>query len=280
MILSFHPLFEADKNIICAGREPDDDDLSEIKAAEAVILPQGCRQGLFEMACNNCPHVFPNYKSRFRYPGKIGQIELFRQNKTPHPATEIYRSIDSFRRQHGDVVKRLPWKLPLVFKLDWGGEGDTVYLITSIASFRNVLQKTKFLEKSGQSGFLLQQYVPDQNKTLRVVVIGRRLISYWRIRKNGDGFLTNLSKGAIIDTESEPDLQKLGIASIKDFCKKTGINLAGFDIIFLPEGEAFKPLMLEINYFFGRKGLGGSEVYYRILQEEIRQWLKDIGCRR
>ena len=46
MIVSFHPLFEADKNIICAGREPGADDLAAIKAAEAVILPQGCRQSL------------------------------------------------------------------------------------------------------------------------------------------------------------------------------------------------------------------------------------------
>ena len=33
MILSFHPLFEADKNIICAGRAPGAEDLAAIKAA-------------------------------------------------------------------------------------------------------------------------------------------------------------------------------------------------------------------------------------------------------
>jgi ribosomal protein S6--L-glutamate ligase len=280
MILSFHPLFEADQNKICAGREPDSDDLSAIKAADAVILPQGCSQSLYELVCKNCPRVFPNYKARYRYPGKIGQTELFRQTKTAHPATEIYRSLESFRRQHGDIAKRLPLQPPFVFKLDWGGEGDTVYLITSMTNLQNILEQTEILEKSGQTGFLLQQFIPDQNKTLRVVVIGRRIISYWRVRKNGDGFLINLSKGAIIDTESESDLQKLGIESIKAFCKKTGINLAGFDIIFSPEGETVKPLMLEINYFFGRKGLGGSETYYRILQKEIRRWLKDMGCRR
>jgi ribosomal protein S6--L-glutamate ligase len=32
-------------------------------------------------------------------------------------------------------------------------------------------------------------------------------------------------------------------------------------------------MLLEINYFFGRKGLGGSENYYRILLAEIRNWL-------
>ena len=35
-------------------------------------------------------------------------------------------------------------------------------------------------------------------------------------------------------------------------------------------------MLLEINYFFGRKGLGGSEAYYKILHEEIRTWLDGI----
>jgi len=32
-------------------------------------------------------------------------------------------------------------------------------------------------------------------------------------------------------------------------------------------------LFLEINYFFGRKGLGGSEAYYKLLQQEIDRWI-------
>ena len=54
---------------------------------------------------------------------------------------------------------------------------------------------------------------------------------------------------------------------------KTGINLAGFDVIFSSENGDPDAMVLEINYFFGRKGLGGSENYYRILLEEMRNWL-------
>ncbi len=75
MIVSFHPLFEADKNIICAGREPNGEDLAAIRAADAVILSQGCCRELYDMARENCPHVFPNYNARFKYPGKINQIK-------------------------------------------------------------------------------------------------------------------------------------------------------------------------------------------------------------
>ena len=277
MIVSFHPLFEAEKNIICAGREPDKSDLAAIKTAEAVILPQGCRQALYEMARQHCEFVFPNYDARFRYPGKTGQIQLFRDTKTPHPDTRVFVSMASFRREYGKNPERLPFALPFVFKLDWGGEGDTVYLIRSHDALRHVLQQSDIYEKSDQQGFLIQEYVPNHNKTLRVAKIGRQLITYWRISNSQNSFLANLSKGASIDFDSDPDLQNKAGVTIKRLCKKSGINLAGFDVIFSNEKKDSPPLLLEINYFFGRKGLGGSQAYYKILQEEIRLWLNSIG---
>ncbi len=273
MIVSFHPLFEADKNIICAGRGPDTSDLAAIKTADAVILPQGCRQRLYEMARDHCKHVFPNYEARFRYPGKMGQIQLFQDTDTSHPQTRVFENMALFRRKIGDGMERLGFALPLVFKFDWGGEGDTVYLIRSYDSLREILQQADIYEKSGQPGFLVQEYVPNQKKTLRVVKIGRQLITYWRISNSRNGFLANLSKGASIDFDSDPDLQRRAEKAIRELCAKSGINLAGFDVIFSSEKKDRRPLLLEINYFFGRKGLGGSEGYYKILENEIRNWL-------
>ena len=59
MILSFHPIIEADENLICAGRLPEESDLEAIRRAEAVILSQGSSEALYRMARANCPHVFP-----------------------------------------------------------------------------------------------------------------------------------------------------------------------------------------------------------------------------
>ncbi|MBU4419623.1 MAG: hypothetical protein KKH84_01295, partial [Proteobacteria bacterium] len=59
--------------------------------------------------------------------------------------------------------------------------------------------------------------------------------------------------------------------------KKTGINLAGFDFLFSSEVNIKEPLFLEINYFFGRKGLGGSEKYYKILESEIQKWIESLN---
>jgi ribosomal protein S6--L-glutamate ligase len=34
--------------------------------------------------------------------------------------------------------------------------------------------------------------------------------------------------------------------------------------------------MLEINYFFGRRGLGGSDAYYKVLKREIQNWIEHV----
>lgn len=273
MIVSFHPLFEADKNIICAGRKPDGCDLAAIKAANAVILSQGCYPALYKMARDNCPHVFPNYDARFKYPGKVNQIKMFRNYGISHPSSEIFLDLSSFRRRYGKAPTKLSSAFPVVFKLDWGGEGETVYLVKSAEDLGEILEKATIYEKAGQTGFILQEYISSGNRTLRVAIIGRQVISYWRIQENSDDFYSNLGKGAVIDSDAEPELQRRAVALVKHLCQKTGINLAGFDVIFPAGYDKPEPMLLEINYFFGRKGLGGSEVYYRILLEEIRNWL-------
>src|SRR5210317_154413 len=118
MIVSFHPLFEADKNIICAGREPNGEDLAAIRAADAVILSQGCYRALYKMARENCPHVFPNYVARFKYPGKINQIRLFRKVRVAHPASEIFSTVASFQQRYHEGLTKLSFNFPIVFKMD------------------------------------------------------------------------------------------------------------------------------------------------------------------
>ena len=276
MIVSYHPLFIADKNILCAGRKPDADDLALIKSAKAVILGQGCYQKLYEMARANCANVFPNYDTKFKYPGKIGQIKLFRKINAKHPTTGIYSNLASFHKRYRQKPERFPARFPIVFKLDWGGEGETVYLVNSADHLLKMLKHIAAYEQSGQTGFLLQEYIACGNKSLRVVVIGNRFISYWRVMQNSNNFCASLSKGAGIDSEAEPDLQQKAVTVVKEICQITGINLAGFDVIFSSEINDPDPMLLEINYFFGRKGLGGSEAYYKILDEEIRTWLDGI----
>lgn len=273
MIVSFHPIFKADRNILCAGRDPDGSDLAAIRAARAVILPQGCPRRLYFMARNNCRNIFPNYDVRFNYPGKIGQIKLFVEKSIAHPATEIFHSLAEFKRRYPG--QSTP-SLPLVFKLDWGGEGDTVFMVRSADELDELIHHAACCEASGHSGFLLQQYIPCGNRSLRVVVIDDRIISYWRTGGDPAGLHASLSKGAKINPAGDPVLKEAAEKVVAEFCRCTAINLAGLDVIFAEAESPPQPLLLEINYFFGRVGLGGSEAYYRTLKKAIRSWLKRI----
>jgi len=114
-------------------------------------------------------------------------------------------------------------------------------------------------------------------RSLRVVVIGQTVISYWRVQSNTRSFCSNLTRGAVIDVHSGPDLQDMAVKSVKAFCFRTGINLAGFDLLFSSERKNRTPLFLEVNYYFGRRGLGGSERFYEILIAEIEKWIDSLG---
>lgn len=275
MILSYHPLIEGDHQITCAGREPDETDLAAIRSARAVVLPQGCRETLYRMAKDNCRHIFPNYDARFKYPGKLRQTVLFKEKGVPHPETKLFADVASFSRQIPSPKPSLLFELPFVLKFDWGGEGDFVYLIESFESLASILALAEKYEQSGQKGFLIQKYINSGDRSLRVVVIHRTIMSYWRVSKN-TGFHASLSKGGSKDGVSEPHLREEAESAVRSFCDKTGINLAGFDILFSRQASSPPPLFLEINYFFGRKGLGGSEKYYALLTREINRWADEL----
>ena len=275
MVVSFHPIIKADQNIICAGREPGPEDLAAIKQAEAVILSQGCSEALYRLARSNCAHIFPNIDTRFDYPGKRGQIQLFARLGLDHPPTECFDSVARF------YASSYCPAFPAVVKLDWGGQGETVFEVRHSRDLSAVLNRVRTFEASGQYGFLIQDFIPSGRRALRVVVIGTHIESYWRVQPSGDAFGASLAAGAYIDQDSAPVLQREAKKAVHDFCGHSALQLAGFDFIFddrrLADGIR-QPLALEINYFFGRDGLGGSQAYYQILKAQADAWLKSLSA--
>lgn len=277
MIVSFHPIIVADENIICAGRDPDKRDLTAIRAAEAVILPQGCTESLYRMATANCKHVFPNLDVRFDFPSKSGQSCLLDKLGVGHPETTYFESVAAFQRSAGPIV------YPAVIKYDWGDQGNTVFKANDSRQLAAVLDKAAACEGTGQYGFLVQEYIPADHGALRVVLIATKKVAYWRVPASPDMFGTHVDGGARIDTTYGPVQQQAAIAVVEQVSRQTGLQLAGFDFIFDQrdlERGLIHPLMLEINYFFGRTGLGGSEAYYRMIESEIDAWLAAIGLNR
>ena len=276
MILSFHPCFSGDRNILCAGRFPDAGDRSAIQAADAVVLPQGCSRQLYEMARQYCDHVFPDYDARFRFPGKMGQLRLFRKMNLPHPKTRLFESVKDALPVSEKMPKSTGIDFPWVFKLTWGGEGEAVFLVTSMAEFEKLATRAMQFERSGQKGFLIQAYIPT-HRSLRIVRIGETFLAYWRVMADPEVFGASLASGAKLDPESDPERRQAAISLLEPFCEKTGINLAGFDALFPEDETGHGPFFIEINYFFGRAGLGGSDKFYRLLDSEIRRWLYTRG---
>ena len=263
--------------MICAGRPPGDKERKAIEDAAATILPQGCRRELYELARRYCPRVFPNYTARFDYPGKIGQIRLFAESGVRIPASETFSSTAQFADRHGHRPAGLPFSFPFVVKFDWGGEGQTVSLVESVSDMETVLASAAACERAGLSGFILQEFIPCDNRVLRVAVIGSKAISYWRVGAKSDRSLVSAGAGARIDFNTDPDLQHRAVTAVQQFASATRIDLAGIDLLYASGVGEEEPYFLEINYFFGRRGLGGSQAFYELLSAEICAWLRRNG---
>lgn len=272
-VLSMHPVIAGDTFYWDRGVR-DQELLAAIENAGAIILPQTVEKELYFLCTGICPNVFPNYDLRFKWEGKMGDTFAFWSFGMKHPLTLVFPRVETLLGEHQHMehtVPRLPG-YPFVLKGTHGGEGKQVWLIKDAADLEAKLQVLLQYELHGNSGFVIQEFLPGLERDLRVVVIGEQIFSYWR---NARGFLHNVARGGEIDCESDQDLQEAGCNKVKGFCLQAGINLAAFDLVF-PLGED-EPLFLEINYTFGRTGLGGSEKFYSILQEAVQQWLQSCS---
>ena len=270
-ILSTNPAVEGDLFYWERGLW-DQDLVEQIRKARAIILSQTVEGELYSLCRNICHRVFPNYDLRFQWEGKVGDSLLFWTYGVSHPYTMVFPRVETLLGEHpfmGHHRPKLP-NYPFVLKAAQGGEGKHTWLIESSADLEQKLLHLKQLEVHGNFGFVVQEYLPGLERDLRVVVIGDQVVSYWR---KAEGFLHNVARGAIIDKESSPELQAAGREAVMDLCRRTGINLAGFDLVFPANSRA--PVFLEINYTFGRSGLGGTDGFYTSLRQAVDKWLND-----
>jgi len=276
MILSFHPCIDADLQIILGDRPLDSGIREAIQNADAVILPQACPQHLYEVCIAKRAHLFPNYSVRIRYPGKIGQAQMFRDLGLSHPKTRPWKSVRQFKDAHQKPTD-MPHGIPFLIKEDRRHEAEGIFLIENSHGLKAALESLVLREGPGMQGFVTQEYVPCGGTVLRAVIIGKRVITYWKRPSEPGQKITTISRGAVIDTDWRPELQEKGRAYTQELCKKTKINLAAVDFVFPIGDKDPEPLFLEINYYFGRRGLGGTEAYYRLLYKAIQDWLAHMG---
>lgn len=276
MILSFHPCFDTDVQIILGDRRLDSNIRESIRKATAIILPQACTQDLYDVCARSNASLFPNYQTRIKYPGKTGQSNMFKDLDFPHPETLRWEGVEDFE-EACPISSTLPHALPFFMKEDKSHEAEGVFLVESHTSLKKALDHLALRERSCLKGFVTQAYIPCSGNVLRVVIIGNQTFTYWKRPDKPGQEITTISRGAIIDHDWSPDLQEKGHASALELAKKTGINLAAIDFVFPTADKDPDPLFLEINYYFGRRGLGGTENYYRLLYKATQDWLSEIG---
>jgi len=276
MILSFHPCFDTDVQVILGDRRLDSADLQLIRNAKAIILPQTCPQEIYNACSVSGASVFPSYEMRFKYPGKMGQSLLFKDFGFLHPDTLRWRTVDEFKKAY-PASNDFPHDLPFFIKDDKSHEADGVFLVKDMPSLAKAFDYLALRESSGLPGFVSQEFIPSEGNVLRAVIIGRQVITYWKRPNRPGQVITTISRDAMIDHHWRPDLQEKGRKQVLSLSGKTGINLAAIDFVFPMSKDDPAPFFLEINYFFGRRGLGGSQDYYGLLYQAVREWLGEIG---
>jgi len=274
MILSFHPRIRGDVNLrLTPKRLFTEKEAATLASAKAVVFTQHVKAYQYNFCKARCPNVFPDYTHRFGFEGKYGNIQLFRQFQAAHPETVCYQSVDDFNHRHFENNEPL-MRFPFVLKGDRGGGGWAVFLIRNE---RDLTEQLAILDDPylhATKRFIAQAFVAHGGKDLRVVVLGDIMKAYWRCQPNPREFRNNVSRGGIVDHASDPELMEKGMQCVKDFCSKTGINLAAFDVLF--DQNQPEPLLSEINFLFGRKGLGGSPQFHVILNRAVKAWLKGL----
>ena len=276
MILSFHPCFDTDVQIILGDRSLDSHDLDLIHNADAIILPQSCSKFLYQTCSESRALTFPNYEMRFKYPGKMGQSLLFREFRSPQPKTLLWSCVKEFQ---DTLPERLafPHKLPFLIKEDKSHEAEGVYMVEDELSLSETLKRLTRKESSGQKGFVTQDFIPSEGNALRAVIMGKGITTYWKRPSKPGMSITTIRLGAVIDHHWREDLQEKGKAEAQALSEKAGINLAAVDFVFSLKDRDPEPFILEINYYFGRRGLGGTERYYQLLYHALKEWLAKAG---
>lgn len=212
--------------------------------------------------------VLPSFRDLWHFENKVSQCCMFDKLDVPRP-----RTIVSF--EYHDAMSSAPaLGLPVVAKEPYGAGSSNVVLLRSERQRERYLQRAfaqqLWHERKSQSSpaftaassaltpwfrakvrqrvlgqerhghVLLQEFVPGNDRDLRVNVYGRHALGFWRLNRTGD-FRASGSGRFDFDQRPVPE------AAI-ELCYRTAsaleMNIVSFDVLF-KDGE---PIILEVSY--------------------------------
>ncbi|MCF8034833.1 MAG: hypothetical protein K9K66_16655 [Desulfarculaceae bacterium] len=273
-IVSYHPGLNADINLVLISQRPlDRRDREVVRSAAAVLLPQVCRRDLFALASASGRPLFPNPAVHLSLEGKVGNRRLLAGLGLPHPDTvefaDLAQAADAWERGRDDLAAL---GAPLVAKGAGGGMGANVFLVNDPAGLRGLAGRLDTYCARGPSGLVLQRYLPGASD-LRVELLHDQARVYWR-KVVGDDFRANLAQGGEAERHGPPAEREAALALARRLQKAARLDVAGVDLLIPSGGE---PLVLELNFFFGRKALGGRDAFLERYLAAVRSWLADQG---
>jgi len=264
MIVSFTPFFKGDLNFFQFEPLPSEF-LENLHRIRGVVFPPTITPELYFFVKNQGIPVFPEYTLRFMFPGKIGQILLFRLFNLPHPETILVPRLCGL--EENPYKRPFKVKYPFVLKGNWGNEGSEVFLVESEEEFKRVLKEVKAWERNGRFGFLIQEYVPTEFDA-RSIVIGEKIFVFFR----KGGLKKNLCQEGKPIPPPKKILKEKVIKLTQSLIRNTYFNLVAIDFLF--KGE--EPLFSELNFVFGRRLLGEKR-FEKYLRGAIENFIKKLN---
>ncbi|MDR3567996.1 MAG: hypothetical protein P4L43_08220 [Syntrophobacteraceae bacterium] len=262
--VSFRPEIEMEENLPPLAGLEDPGTIELLRKAAGVLLPAHVSPWRYQSITRHATNWFPRLDVQFHSRGKTKQAYLFKKLGVRHPETLVFDSpehLHDFLNANGS-----PWGYPFVLKGDMGGGGETVFPVYEPTQIAGRLRK---LPKNDP--LLIQKWVRHGGKDLRVVIYGDHAVSYFRV--GGGRFYNNVCRGGELDHEGWPELQQKGVAAVLAFSGLAGIDIAGFDLMFPDEGA---PVFIEVNFHFGRKGLGGRKPHQAYILQAIESWRRRL----
>jgi len=205
----------------------------EIKTADWILFPEYWQTNSLVYAWKK--NIFPNIGTYHIGHDKIEMIRAF-EAVTPAnvPFTRILPCTDNAIEQILDE-----FSFPFVVKEIRSCRGEGVFLIEDRKSFLNYTKKNEIL--------FAQEYLPI-TRDLRIVLIGKKVVTgYWREAREG-GFHNNVSQGGSVNFEGVPES---AFSFTEHVAAELGINYAGFDVADV-DGHYF---LMEYNVRFGTHAL-------------------------
>jgi ribosomal protein S6--L-glutamate ligase len=172
---------------------------------------------------------------------------------------------------------KTPHEFPFVVKDDESHEAEGVFVVTDLKSLEAALDFLTLKEGGENNGFITQDFVPSEGNVLRSVIMGEQIVTYWKRPAKQGRSLPPSAKGLVLTMTGSRPFRKRGECRRRSLARRTGINLAAVDFVFDFSKENPEPLFLEINYFFGRRGLGGMDAYYRLLFRPFKSGYRELG---